>query len=260
MDLSFEIHYKNGVENIVADALSRINEQPSEADVPHCLVITQLQPKWFDEVMASYEADQEVMQVITLLSSNPSALVDDTLQQGILRHKGKIWVGKHGTLRQQLISTIHYSGLGGHSGVTSTYQRLKAVFYWPAMIEDVKKIIQECEVCQRCKDEQVAYPGLLQPLPVPERAWEHISMDFIESFPKSEGQDIILVVIDRYSKYAHFIALAHPFTASQIARVFMDTIYKLHGLPKSIVSDRDKVFLSNFWICFSSAYHPQTDG
>lgn len=138
------------------------------------------------------------------------------------------------------------------------------------MIEDVKKIIQECEVSQSCKDEQVAYPGLLQPLPVPERAWEHLSMDFIESLPKSEGQDTIIVVIDRYSKYAQFIALAHPFIASQIAGVFMDTIYKLHGLSKSIVSDRDKVFLSNFWrelfknlqvhLCFSSAYHPQTDG
>lgn len=74
----------------MADALSRINEQPSEAGVPHCLLITQLQPKWFDEVIASYEADQEAMQVVTLLSGNPSALVDDTLQQGILRHKVKV--------------------------------------------------------------------------------------------------------------------------------------------------------------------------
>lgn len=114
------------------------------------------------------------------------------------------------------------------------------------MIEQVKKLVRECEVCQRCKDEQVAYPGLLQPLPVSEKVWEYMSMDFVESLPKSEVTDTILVVIDRYNKYAHFISLSHPFTASQVARAFLDNIYKLYGLPKSIVTDRDKVFLRNF--------------
>ena len=95
-------------------------------------------------------------------------------------------------------------------------------------------------------------------------------MDFIESLPLSQGKTALLVVVDRLSKYAHFLPIAHPFTASQVAQLFLDNVYKLHGLPKSIVSDRDKVFMSLFWqslfkmlqvqLKTSSAYHPQSDG
>ncbi|GKC55705.1 retrotransposon-related protein [Tanacetum coccineum] len=111
----------------------------------------------------------------------------------------------------------------------------------------VKQMIKDCDVCQRQKPDLSAYPGLIQPLPIPERIWKEISMDFIEKLPTSHGNSVILVVVDRLSKYAHFIPLAHPFTASQVAQVFLDQGYKLHGLPESMVSDKDKVFLSNFW-------------
>lgn len=110
---------------------------------------------------------------MTLLNNNPSTLVNDTLQQGILRYKGKVQVGKLETQRQQQILTIHSFRSGGHSRIITTYQRLKEIFQWHAMINNMKKIIQECEICQRCKNEH-AYPGLLQPLSVPEKAWEHI--------------------------------------------------------------------------------------
>jgi len=95
-------------------------------------------------------------------------------------------------------------------------------------------------------------------------------MDFIEGLPKSEGKEVIFVVVDRFSKYTYFMAIPHPYTASIVARVFLDNIYKLHGLPATIVSDRDVVFLSLFWkelfakqgvkLCYSTAYHPQSDG
>ncbi|KAL0398581.1 UNVERIFIED_CONTAM: Transposon Ty3-G Gag-Pol polyprotein [Sesamum radiatum] len=112
--------------------------------------------------------------------------------------------------------------------------------------------------------------GLLQPLPIPDQAWSCISMDFIEGLPNSEGKDSILVVVDRLTKYSHFLALKHPYTAASVAKIFFDNIYKLHGLPVSIVTDRDKLFTSRFWkelftlsgvsLDMSSAYHPQTDG
>jgi hypothetical protein len=130
--------------------------------------------------------------------------------------------------------------------------------------------VVECEVCQRNKGETVKSPGTLQPLPIPPDIWKDISMDFITGLPKSGNKSVIMVVVDRLSKYAHFCALPHPFTASTVAQIFMDQVFKLHGMPKSIVSDRDPTFTSNFWqelfklqgtqLHLSSAYHPQTDG
>jgi hypothetical protein len=88
---------------------------------------------------------------------------------------------------------------------------------------------------------------LLQPLPIPEKVCTKMSTDFIKGLPTSQGKDVVIVVVDRLSKYAHFIPLSHPYQASSVAHLFLDHIFKLHGLPKSIVSDKDKVFTSNFW-------------
>lgn len=121
----------------------------------------------------------------------------------------------------------------------------------------------------RCKHENVASLRLLQPLPIPDQAWQYISMDFIESLPKFSGKDTILVVVCRFTKYGHFIPLNHPFTASTVAKLFMHHVFKLHGAPESIILDWDKVFSSLFWkdhfkcigttLSFNTAYHPQTD-
>jgi hypothetical protein len=116
-----------------------------------------------------------------------------------------------------------------------------------------------------------SYPaGLLQPLPIPTQVWTEVSMDFIEGLPHSQRRNVIMVVVDRLSKYAHFIPLTYPYTVVSIAKLFLDNVFKLHGLPKSIVNDRDPIFTSNFWrdlfclsgtdLLMSSAYHPQTDG
>jgi len=130
--------------------------------------------------------------------------------------------------------------------------------------------VQGCTVCQCNKTEHLHPAGLLQPLDVPHTVWADIAMDFVEGFPKVGGKSVVLTVVDRFSKYAHFIALGHPYSATSVAQAFFDQIVRLHGLPCSIVSDRDPVFTSAFWtelfrlsgvtLRLSSAFHPQTDG
>jgi hypothetical protein len=138
------------------------------------------------------------------------------------------------------------------------------------MKTDVQEFVRQCEVCQHAKHLNQHPQGLLQPLPTPAGAWQDITMDFVEGLPLSEGANAILVVVDRFTKYAHFIPMKHPFSAPQVARVFVDSVVKLHGMPKSIISDRGALFTSQFWrqlfqklgtkLQFTTAYHPQTDG
>jgi IS30 family transposase len=154
--------------------------------------------------------------------------------------------------------------------MTVTAKTIEGLFYWKGQQKHIRQFIRECNVCQRNKHENMASPGLLQPLPIPSTPFIDINMDFVEGLPKSEGKDVILVVLDRLSKYAHCMALSHPYSASGVAKIFMNNFYKLHGLPASITSDRDPIFLSRFWkelftsqgvnLNYSLAYHPQTDG
>ena len=169
-----------------------------------------------------------------------------------------------------IISTLHNTAVGGHSGGFVTYQKAKQLFTWKSMKKMVTEFVAQCQICQQAKSERVKYPGLLQPLPVPKFAWQVVTMDFIEGLPKSHSYDCILVVVDKFSKYAHFIPLAHPYSAFQVAMTYMEQVYKLHGLPEAIISHRDKVFTNTLWkelfrlagtqLQMSTAYHPQTDG
>jgi len=138
------------------------------------------------------------------------------------------------------------------------------------MKQDIKNYVSSCQICSQAKPEHCKLPGLLQPLPVPPQAWHTVCLDFIEGLPKSKSFDTILVVIDKFSKYRHFIPLSHPYTSLSVAQIYMANVYKLHGMPKMIISDRDRVFTSALWqelfkltdttLNMSSAYHPQTDG
>jgi hypothetical protein len=138
------------------------------------------------------------------------------------------------------------------------------------MKQDIHNFVVECEVCPRNKGETVKSQGTLQPLTIPPVSWKDISMDFIIGLLELGNKSVIMVVVDRLSKYSHFYALHHPFIASTVAKIFMDQVFKLHGMPHFIVSDHDPTFTSNFWqelfklqgtqLHLSSAYHPQTDG
>ena len=126
---------------------------------------------------------------------------------------------------------MHTSPLGGHSGFLKTYHRVKKEFFWDGLKSDIEKFVAECLVCQQNKVETIKTPSLPHPLSIPSQPWEEISMDFITGLPKSKGKSVIMVVVDRLTKYAHFCALSHPFKASTAATTFTDTIQKLHGNP-----------------------------
>jgi transposase InsO family protein len=262
--LQFQIRYKKGIENGAADSLSRVAHLMAISTVSYC------RPDWAQEVINSYATDvkaQELLVQLAVLSPNSKGYA---LEEGLIRYKGRLFIGNNSALQTKLISAMHSSAVGGHSGVRATYQRVRKQYYWPGIKQQVEDWVKQCQLCQQAKHENTLPAGLLQPLPVPTRAWSDITMDFIDGLPKSEGYEVILVVVDRLTKYSHFIPLRRPYTAFSVATAFLDNVVKLHGVPASIVSDRDRVFTSTFWrqlfkvvgtkLSYSTAYHPQTDG
>lgn len=181
MGMEYEVQYKKGTENRVADALSRRQEE-EESELR---AISGVEPTWMLEVSASYEHNPFAQQLITELITNPVGKPDYTLTQGIIRYKLKLFVGKSSNLRLKIFENMHQSPLGGHSGQQGTYKRVKMVFYWPTMRLDIFKWVSEYDLCQRIKVENVPYPGLLQPLPIPQAPWQDIAMDFKEGLPFS---------------------------------------------------------------------------
>ncbi|CAA7028426.1 unnamed protein product [Microthlaspi erraticum] len=242
LEFDYEIQYKEGKENLVADALSRVEG----SEVLH-MALSVLECDLLKQIQAGYLTDTWIQSVISDLQTKPGEKTQFTWNRDILRRKSKIVVPAIDSVRNAILEWLHCSGIGGHSGRDATHQRVKGIFYWKA-----------------------ASPGLIQPLPIPTATWSDISMDFIDGLPLSSGKSVIFVVVDRLTKAAHFMALAHPYTAISVAQLFLANVFKLHGLPTSIVSDIDAVFLSDFWrelftlqgvaLNYSSAYHPQSDG
>jgi hypothetical protein len=250
--------------------LSRQFEASSDSAELSLSLISFPTPNWVAELEASYETDPETQSFLLALQQNLPISPRFSLQQGLIMKKGRIWVVRQSPFQRQLLEFIHSNPIAGHSGFHKCLHRAKTDFFWKGMRSDIKNFIQECSVCQVSKPETLHPPGLLQPLPVPSRVWSDISMDFIEGLPVSHGFSVILVVIDRLTKYGHFLALSHPYTAAKVAQVFLAHVLKLHGMPNTIVSDRDPVFTFSFWrelfrlqgtsLAFSSAYHPQSNG
>ncbi|GJT84891.1 pentatricopeptide repeat-containing protein [Tanacetum coccineum] len=176
--------------------------------------------------------------IIQQLREGTSANNKYQWEGNILKRKGKLVVGSDEQLRATIVQHYYADAVGGHSRINVIDHRVRSLFYWKGLHKTVKKYVRECDVCQRNKADLAAYPGLLQPLPIPERIWSDISMDFIVGLPRSQEKTVIFVVVDRLSKYAHFVALCHPYTASSVAQAFLDSIYKLHGLPDSLWTNR----------------------
>lgn len=265
LEFDYEIQYRQGKENVAADALSRVEG----SEVLH-MAMTVLDCDLLQRIKDAYQQDPVAKKIIEELEKSKKVKKHYVWSMGILRRKQRIVVPADGEIRKMILEWLHSSSQGGHSGREVTIQRIKGVFYWKGLAKDVQAFLRNCSVCQQCKYDTSASPGLLQPLPIPEAVWTDISMDFIDGLPMSSGKEVILVIVDRFSKAAHFIGLSHPYTASSVAQAFLDTFYKLHGFPRSIVSDRDAVFVSDFWrelfqlqgcsLNLSTAYHPQSDG
>jgi hypothetical protein len=264
MGLQFKIVYRQGGENHAADALSRIG---------HLMAIqacSNHQPTWLQEVLNSYATDLEAQERIAHLALVSPDEHGYDLANGLIRFHGRIWIGANSAIQTKLIAALHASAIGGHSGIQATYHRLKGLFAWRGMKLVVEEFVRRCDVYQHAKHSNTHPAGLLQPLAIPDGGWRDITMDFVEGLPLSEGADVILIVVDHFTKYAHFVPLHHPYTTPTVARAFIDSIVKLHGMPHSITSDRDAIFMSNFWkllfkslgtkLQFTMAYHPQTDG
>ncbi|WVZ62540.1 hypothetical protein U9M48_012279 [Paspalum notatum var. saurae] len=259
LGLQYRVVYRKGADNRAADALSR---RPHSGELNAVSTL--------DAVVQGYSADDQAQSLLARLALQPDAVPHFTLRDGILRYKQRIWLGNNEPLQTQVLSALHSSGIGGHSRFPVTYRKVKQLFSWPGMKAAVQRFVQSCATCQQAKPDRARYPGLLQPLPVPETAWQVITMDFVEGLPTSRFFNCILVVVDKLTRYSHFIPLRHPFTALTVAQLFITEVYKLHGMPSQIISDRDRVFTSLLWkelfrlagvsLHMSSAYHPQSDG
>ncbi|WVY92793.1 hypothetical protein V8G54_031881 [Vigna mungo] len=210
----FTIEYKPSKENIPADSLSR-------SFMALCLI-----------------HNPEIAAIVQKSSSNSPPGPHYTLQDKLLLWKDKLVVP---------LKEYHSSITDGHAGYTRTLAKIASQFHWSSMHDDIKKFVKQCLVCQQAKMTNTVLVELLQPLHVPNLIWEDLAMDFITRLPPSHGYTVILVVIDRLSKYAHFATLKSDFNNKQVVEIFIHMVVKLHEIPKSIVSDRDRVFISQFW-------------
>ncbi|KAD6119103.1 hypothetical protein E3N88_10374 [Mikania micrantha] len=190
---------------------------------------------------------------------------------GIKLRFGRMWVPRNGDIRARILHEAHKSRYSVHPGATKMYQDLRQDYWWPGMKFNVMQYVNRCLTCAQVKAEHQKPYGYVQPLEVPEWKWEHITMDFITKLPKTaKRHDTIWVIVDRLTKSAHFLPIRETYTSKRLSEVFVKEIVARHGVPVSIVSDRDTRFTSRFWKQFhdamgtrlniSTAYHPQTDG
>jgi deoxyuridine 5'-triphosphate nucleotidohydrolase len=195
---------------------------------------------------------------------------DREVRDGLVFYKGRLQIPEDNAIRLEIATSEHDNKTAGHFGQKKTLELITRNFYWPKMDEWIKSYVSTCDTCQRNKSPRHARYGLLQPLELPYSPWISVSVDFIVALPLSEDYTQIMVVVDRFTKMAHFIALREDATTKDCAQAFLKEVWKLHGIPDEIISDRDSKWTSEFWkgLCLSldikrkmsTAFHPQTDG
>ena len=299
VDFNFTVRQVRSKDNM-ADPLSRttvLNQQEIAHDAAvHLLSFTTWDPVILEDVRAGYESDPAAMKIIQRISASEGAeahtlapnaesessatnalsRVDSEyrMQKGLLlvERKGtvRIYVPSVGDLRVRILAMLHESPMAGHPGRDRMLALIQQSVYWPKIQKDVKLFVSSCDACQRDKSLNRKAAAEIHPLDIPTQRWTDQAMDFLTGLPESDGADAILTVVDRATHRVHFIPCNKDITARQTAQLYVDHIVRLHGLPLSIVSDRDKLFTSMFWkelmtilgvqLRFSTANHPQTDG
>ena len=288
---SFVIIYRPGSENVLADPLSRHPSYaltPEERDVQNLLTLIpedkflQFPP---DTLKNFSQASSKAMTLRSAVKApaetiipqgNPATQEGSSLSNEDLSEEDEPEEIFNRTevsdpkVRLKILQSRHDSPLGGHFGQMKTFELIHRDFKWKGLRKDVKKFVSTCEVCQRCKKGRHLPYGLLMPLAPPKMPWISISLDFIVGLPESEGYNAVLVVVDRFTKMAHFIACTDKTDAAMTANFLISYIFKLHGLPDEIISDRGPQFKARLWKQvlqslkitrkLSTAYHPETDG
>jgi len=190
-------------------------------------------------------------------------------EDSLMLKEGKVYIPRDEKLRAEVIRLHHNTPVGGHGGQWKTAELVTRNFWWPGVTREVKRYVEGCNACQRNKNQTQPPAGKLMPNLVPEKAWTHISADFITKLPLVQGYDSILVVVDRFTKMVHFIPTTEKTSAEGLAQLFRDNVWKLHGLPDSIISDREPQFavgiikelnhILGIETKLSTAFHSQTD-
>jgi hypothetical protein len=261
---TFVIKHIFGTANKVADTLIR-----------RCLLLQEFRVRTlgFDDLRDMYQADPDFKEVYEA-TENPilrdrSQWVEYMIQEGLLFKANQLCIPKC-SMRENLLKEKHNGGLARHFGHEKTFTKLNKSYFWPGMGADVKRFMDRCKIFQHSKGKR-QNAGFYQPLPILEKSWDAVSMEFILGLSRTQGWlDSIFVVVDIFSKMAHFIPCQKTSDATHIVNLFFKEVIRLHSLPRRIVSVQDTKFVGHFWrnlwknigtnISFSLAYHSQTDG
>ena len=226
-----------------------------------------------DKVQKCEARDDKVVKAVEEMKrAGVKMLRDEKWHQedGLMLKEEKVYIPKDEKLRAEVIRLYHDTPVEEHGGQWKMAELVTRNFWWPGVTREVKQYVEGCNACQRNKNRTQPLAGKLMPNSILEKAWTHISADFITKLPLAQGYDAILVVVDRFTKIAYFVPTTERMSTEGLARLFRDNIWKLHELPDSIISDRGPQFavgimrelnrMLGIETKLSTAFHPQTDG